>query len=43
VRVLQQVGGNKQAAAGILGLSRRALYRRLHRYGLISGKADEGE
>ncbi len=36
-RVLEQVGGNKQAAAAILGLSRRALYRRLHRYGLIEG------
>ena len=36
-RVLAQVGGNKQAAAAILGVSRRALYRRLHRYGLIAG------
>jgi DNA-binding NtrC family response regulator len=36
-RVLEQVGGNKQAAAAILGLSRRALYRRLYRYGLITG------
>ncbi len=34
-RVLEQTHGNKQAAAAILGLSRRALYRRLHRYGLI--------
>jgi len=34
-RVLEQVNGNKQAAAAILGLSRRALYRRLHRYGLM--------
>ncbi len=39
VRVLEQMGGNKQAAAAILGLSRRALYRRLHRYGLIKSGA----
>jgi DNA-binding NtrC family response regulator len=32
--VLRAVAGNKQAAARILGLSRRALYRRLERHGL---------
>ncbi|OFW14095.1 MAG: hypothetical protein A3H29_12290 [Acidobacteria bacterium RIFCSPLOWO2_02_FULL_67_21] len=32
--VLEQTGGNKLSAARILGLSRRALYRRLERYGL---------
>lgn len=34
--VLQRTGGNKMSAARILGLSRRALYRRLERYGLIN-------
>jgi len=32
--VLRSVAGNKQAAARILGLSRRAFYRRLERFGL---------
>ena len=32
--VLEQTGGNKMTAARILGLSRRALYRRLDRYGI---------
>jgi two-component system response regulator HydG len=32
--VLDQTGGNKMATARILGLSRRALYRRLERYGI---------
>jgi two-component system response regulator HydG len=30
-RVLRQAGGNKTAAARLLGISRRAIYRRLHR------------
>ncbi len=30
-RALEQTGGNKKAAAQMLGLSRRALYRRLER------------
>jgi len=34
VRVLQRTGGNKMSAARILGMSRRALYRRLERYGI---------
>jgi len=39
-RVLQQVGGNKSAAARMLGVSRRALYRRLETFGLqTSSKA----
>lgn len=32
--VLEQTGGNKMRAALVLGLSRRALYRRLERYGI---------
>ncbi len=40
-RVLEQTKGNKQAAAAMLGLSRRALYRRLHRYGLIKSEEIE--
>jgi DNA-binding NtrC family response regulator len=34
VDALRSVAGNKQAAARILGLSRRAFYRRLERFGL---------
>jgi DNA-binding NtrC family response regulator len=34
VRILLQSGGNKRLAAERLGLTRRALYRRLERYGL---------
>jgi DNA-binding NtrC family response regulator len=34
VDVLRSVAGNKQAAARTMGLSRRAFYRRLERYGL---------
>jgi DNA-binding NtrC family response regulator len=38
VEVLRQVRGNRMAAAKVLGISRRALYRRLERYG-IGGEA----
>lgn len=34
VRVLERAEGNKMAAARMLGLSRRALYRRLEQYGI---------
>jgi DNA-binding NtrC family response regulator len=35
VDVLRQVSGNRMAAAKMLGISRRALYRRLERYQLV--------
>jgi len=34
IDVLRQVNGNRMAAAKILGISRRALYRRLERHGI---------
>ena len=34
MRVLQQTGGHQQRAAGILGISRRTLSRKLKSYGL---------
>ena len=33
-QALQQAGGNRTAAARALGISRRALYRRLENFGL---------
>ena len=38
VEVLERTGGNKMSTARILGLSRRSLYRRLARYGLINNE-----
>src|SRR5438034_1572104 len=35
LKVLRQVNGNRMAAAKVLGISRRALYRRLERHNLI--------
>ncbi len=40
-RTLKQTGGNKAAAARILGLSRRAFYRRLERHGLAESPVPE--
>ena len=34
LRNMESVGGNKMSAARILGIGRRALYRRLERYGI---------
>ena len=34
VDVLRQVNGNRMAAAKLLGISRRALYRRLERHAI---------
>jgi DNA-binding NtrC family response regulator len=34
LKVIAETGGNKARAARQLGLSRRALYRRLERYGI---------
>jgi transcriptional regulator of acetoin/glycerol metabolism len=34
IRTLKQVRGNKAGAARLLGISRRALYRRLDSFGL---------
>ncbi len=39
---LEQTGGNRTAAAALLGLSRQSLYAKLERYGLDSGNAGEG-
>ena len=36
LRILDQTAGNKVAAARMLGMSRRALYRRLERYGIAA-------
>lgn len=37
VEVMERTGGNKLLTARMLGLSRRALYRRLERYGIDAG------
>jgi DNA-binding NtrC family response regulator len=39
VEVLQQVNGNRMQAAKLLGISRRALYRRLERHRIVDKPA----
>lgn len=39
---LEQTGGNRTAAAALLGLSRQSLYAKLERYGLDGGGESEG-
>jgi len=39
---LEQTGGNRTAAAALLGLSRQSLYAKLERYGLDGGGEGEG-
>ncbi len=38
VRVLERVGGNRQAAARLLGIDRTTLYRKMRRYALLGAK-----
>ena len=40
LRTLEYVGGNKQKAARVLGISRRCLYNRLEEYGVMKAAAD---
>src|SRR5258708_33285010 len=40
LRTLEYVGGNKQKAARVLGISRRCLYNRLEEYGVMKPSAD---
>jgi DNA-binding NtrC family response regulator len=40
LKVFEQVGGNKSAAAQLLGLDRKTLYRRLERYGVAGNSRD---
>jgi len=40
LRTLEYVGGNKQKAARVLGISRRCLYNRLEEYGVMKAAAE---
>jgi len=40
LRTLEYVGGNKQKAARVLGISRRCLYNRLEEYGVMKSNAE---
>jgi two-component system, NtrC family, response regulator AtoC len=42
LEVLRQVNGNRMAAAKVLGISRRALYRRLERHGITEEAPGRG-
>ncbi len=42
-KALQRSGNNRCRAAAELGISRRTLYKKLHRYGLIERKEDPAE
>ena len=42
LRVLQETGGNKTAAAERLGMSRTTLWKRLKEYGLLGGRNSSG-
>jgi two-component system response regulator HydG len=43
MRVLEACGDNKAAAARILGLARKTLYRKLERWGAVDGGAEPGD
>ncbi len=42
LKVMELVGNNKQRAAEILGFSRKTIYRKLERYGVVVGEDSEG-